>query len=268
MGIKEEGFLSQEIEKWIKHIREQFCEYFALCDKLNAFGQTIMLGVKVHSGYAYEVLLGCLLERTMGHFQSVVLLSERGMVSQAKAMLRCLIEAMFVVVAVSRDKTYSYALVRNHIFNRKKAIKACKRNAEADVALFNDEQITNLEETENKIQSEINKSSVKQITVRDIAEKAGLIKYYDSAYLMLSGVIHVDMKELENIMERDKGGKLSGMLWGPSSSEINIILLDACDAIFRVLDGIFNVFNIEEKTKKHWLEKFKELEHVYRNLPV
>ncbi|MFZ0033626.1 MAG: DUF5677 domain-containing protein [Sedimentisphaerales bacterium] len=261
MGIDEAGFLSPEIEEWIKKHHTQFEEYFALCLKLNNLGQGLMLDICPHDKNGPEIALGCLLIRAMGDFQAVILLSERGMIPQAKVILRCLIEVMFGIVAISKDKNYAIDFVKASIRQGRLEIEACKKN----VSCFTDEEKTILEERDEQIQKEKTQIGEGKIIVEKTAKKAELEEYYDSVYRGLSSSVHIDPRDLERTHTSLDKKELS---WGPDSKgkDIKTVLLIACDVIFKAFDGIYKVLDTQEEAKENWIARFAELKQVYHKL--
>jgi len=265
MGIDETGFLSPEIEEWIKKHRTQFEEYFVLCNKLNNLGQRAMLDISIHDKDGPEIILGCLLIRAMGDFQAVILLSERGMIPQAKAMLRCLIEVMFGIVAISKDKNYATDFIKASIRQGMLEIEAYKKN----VSWFTDEEKTKLKERAEQIQTEkslIGESKIR-IRIEDTAKKAKLDKYYDSVYRGLSSSVHIDTRDLESahisLNKEERSGEFS---WGPDSKDMKMALLIACDVIFKAFDGIYKMLDTQEEAKKNWIARFDELKQTYKTI--
>ena len=259
MGIDETGFLSPEIEEWIKKHHKEFTEYFDFCIKLNNLAQRAMLDVCVRDKSGPEIVLGCLLIRAMGDFQAVILLSERGMIPQAKAILRCLIEVMFGIVAISKDKNYATNFVKASIRQGRLEIEVCKKN----IGYFTNEEKIKLKDRDEQIQTEINRIGEDRILIADTAKKAELIGYYDSIYRGMSSSVHIDTRDLEIAhISLDK----KELSWGPDSKDIKTVLLIACDVIFKTFDGIYNVLDTHIEKTGDWIIKFGELKQAYKTI--
>jgi len=258
--INEIGFLSEEIIGYIKKHRKDYAEYFSLCEDIGRLSHKIMFSIEIHNEYLPEILGASLLARAVSNFQGSVLLAERGMINESKALLRCMLEVMFAVVAIAKDKSFAYDLVKVDVFKRKRALKACERSANAGVKFFSQEDVKKvLEQLGKEIEQEVKRTDIKNISTRCIAKKAGLETIYDSEYSILSSTIHADLRDLEQYLDMKNGGKLGSMLWGPNDKDIDIVLLGAADAMFRILDGVFQVFSIDGKKKKLLLKKYNEL---------
>jgi hypothetical protein len=65
-------------------------------------------------------------------------MAERGMINEAKILLRCLVECGFAVVAIEKDKTIVDRLILDDQIQQLKKIKALKRNIENGVPLPKD----------------------------------------------------------------------------------------------------------------------------------
>ncbi len=86
--------------------------------------------------------------------------------------------------------------------------------------------------------------AIKKITTRYLAEKAGLVTVYDSAYKMLCASVHVDVRYLQRKLNINTDNNISGLLWGPDTKGLGLILLTAADTILSLLIGVQDVFVI------------------------
>jgi len=198
-----------------------------------------MLSLEVHNECLPEILAASLLVRAISNFQGMVLLAERGMISEAETLLRCMLEVRFAAVAVAKNKNFAFELLNNDLFERKDALNACLRSkylAATELQIAKEE----LDEIKRKIKTEC----LKKISIRSIAEKAGLAGTYDSAYKKLSSTIHASVRSLNQYLETGGTDKIQSFLWGPDVRGIDIVLLTGVETILDVLEGVFQVFSI------------------------
>lgn len=103
-SIEKEGYLSKQITQWIEKHRKENSEWFELCEEINRFSHSTMFTMTIHNKYLPELIVASLYIRAMSNLQGIILLAERGMINEAKSLLRCLLECEFAVVAIDKDK--------------------------------------------------------------------------------------------------------------------------------------------------------------------
>jgi hypothetical protein len=215
----------------------------------------------IHNEYLPEIIVASLYVRAMSNFQGIILMAERGMINEAKSLLRCLLECMFAIVAIDKDKNIVNQFVLDDLLQRKDYLKAYKRNKGEGIP--HHENAPSIEEIDNllkDIESQIEKNNVKKFTKRDLAEKAGLVTTYDSAYKLLSGTIHVNARDLKQYLEINEVGEIKRILWGPDVQEIDFILFTSAESMLFVLTAISHVFSLS------YAESWKSILENYNNL--
>lgn len=264
--IKTDGYLSNQITYLIKKNWNKNTKWFNLCKEINRFLNTAMYKMIVHNKCKLEIMVALLYIRYMSNFQGVIIMAERGMVNEAKTLLRCLLECEFAVVAIDKDKTIVDRLILDDRIQQLGKLKAIKRNIENGVPLPKDTfSIDEIKTFIKDVKSEIKKSNIKKFTTRDLAEIAGLITTYDSAYKDLSGTIHVNVRDLEQYLELNEKGEIKQLLSEQDVKEIGMILLGASEIILKILESISKIFSLSyDKTWDRILKEFNKLSSIYR----
>lgn len=237
--INESGFLSEQVAQWTKKIRVEYAEYFRHCEEVNKFARETMMGLQVHNKCRPETVVGLLFTRALSNFRGILLLAEKGMINECKALLRCLLEVMFALVAVAKDARVADELVDADTLLRIDALKAFRRQAEAGEKFYEDESIkAQINHLQEELASEMTRKDIKKITLRYLAQKAGLITTYDSEYKMLCVTVHVNVRDLEQYLDVDDDGNIRSFLWGPDAKEIDTVLLTGAETMLCSLDGM------------------------------
>ncbi len=264
--IETDGFLSNQITYLIKKNWNQNSKWFNLCKEINRFSHTTMCKMIVHNKCELEIMVALLYIRSMSNFQGVIIMAERGMVNEAKTLLRCLLECEFAVVAIDKDKTIVDRLILDDRIQQLGKLKAIKRNIENGVPLPKDTfSIYEIKIFIKDVNSEIKKSNIKKFTTRDLAEIAGLITTYDSAYKDLSSTIHVNVRDLEQYLKLNEKREIKQLLSEPDVKEIGKILLTALTIILTILESISNIFSLScDKAWDRILEEFNRLSSIYQ----
>jgi hypothetical protein len=102
----DEGFLSDEINSIRKNIRSKYLSFFKLAEEINRFCIKINNSIEVHNKDIQEILSALLYLRILETFESIMILAERGLVTQVKMLLRCMIESVCLLSSVVKDYNF------------------------------------------------------------------------------------------------------------------------------------------------------------------
>ena len=264
-SMEKSGFLSEQISQWIEKHRGENRQWFKLCANINEFSHSTMFNMTIHNKHLPEIIVASLYARAMSNFQGIILMAERGMINEAKALLRCLLECMFAIVAIDKDKKIVNQFVLDDLLQRMDYLKAYKRNRGKGIP--HHEGAPSMEEIDNllkDIKNQIERNHVKKFTRRDLAEKAGMVTTYDSAYKLLSGTIHVNARDLEQYLDINEAGEIKRILWGPDVQEIDFILFTAAESMMSVLVAISRIFSITyAESWKSILDTYNDLDRAF-----
>ena len=239
------GYLSEEIFLWIKKHREKYSEWFTLCENINELSHSTMFTFNVHNEYLPELIVASIYVRAMSNFQGAIIMTERGMINEAKSLLRCLLECMFAIVAIEKDKNISNQFTFDDLLERRNFMKAYKRNKGKGIPQHEDApSFKEIDKHLQNIEKQIKDNKVKKLKKRDLAKKAGLETTYDSLYKYLSGTIHVNVRDIEQYLKIDDNGKIKEILWGPDVQEIDFALLTAAETMLRIITAASSLFEL------------------------
>jgi hypothetical protein len=105
MSIDDQGFLSEtDIRQFRDQIRQQYARYFDLIHRVNGFCQQAKFRLYGVSTTGQNLMAVHLLIKLLGDTQGAVLLVERGLASQARALLRTACETCILLAAYSTPK--------------------------------------------------------------------------------------------------------------------------------------------------------------------
>jgi hypothetical protein len=258
MSIDAKGFLSNEISDWIKTLRGEYAQAFALCESLSEFAQKMMLSLEPHNKCLPELLGASLLTRGISNLQGVILLAERGMVSEAKCLSRSLFEVTFAACAIAKDPGFADALCENDAYERKRCLNALSRLPHQSA-----ERMAMVKEKLDEVRNQIRQGNPKQLSVKDIAIAGGLIERYDTAYKMFSGTVHASVRSLGDTLKVNDNGDVEEMVWGPSTKDLELVLIGSSDSLIAMLKALRQVYSLDSSDDLTLLER--DLEAVWKN---
>lgn len=259
-SIDEKGFLSKEIQNWIDKHRNEHKEWFSLIENINILAQKLMLSLEPLTDDGQKVIVTILFARILSHFQGVVLLAERGMVPESRSLLRGMLDATFAEVALSKHKNLVQVFVDDDLWQRIKCMNsfmALPKTIKKHHRIGN----TKLKNQVNEIQKEIDEKNIKPLTTEFLAQKAEMLPYYNTLFVMLCSSTHSRARDLEQYLVDKESSEIESLRWGPDAANIEDILQPACDLLFIAARGISNLFNGSELD-----DEFQEQSDIYQEL--
>jgi DNA-binding phage protein len=146
--------------------------------------------------------------------QGAVLLGERGLVIEARTLVRAAIEALFYVGASIRDSGFAEDLGREHVHRMDKLAKAHARLA----ALRGPEDI---EVGKQLIEDARDKERQgRRLPLPDVAAKAGMTSTYEGLYRVLSSDAHSNIMSIYSTWSSN--AKEPTISWGPDR-DLNVL---------------------------------------------
>ena len=180
------------------------------------------------------------------------MLAEKGMVFEVRTILRCLSEIAFNVMAIAKNEDFIEQLISQDYFHRRSALKAVLYNHNRGVKIEG-KTVDELEKDIDEISGQIKELKIKKLLIKDKAEAAGMLYYYDSQYVLLSDTIHSNTRDLEHYFKIDDDNLIEEILWGPETKEVDLLLFSAADLMIIILNAIHSIFDLELNKEWHQL---------------
>ena len=239
--IEESGFLSEQIQSWIIKHRTENKEWFELSDGLNIFSQKLMLALAPSKDDEPKLLTTLLFSRVLSHFQGTLLLTERGMIAEARSLLRGMLDATFALVALCKHPDLIKDFVNDDVYQRLKLVNCCKslpKKTKRTIRATN-RQLNNLE---NELKNEIEKKKIKPLTSEFLAQKAGMLGFYNTLFVMLSASTHSRARDMERHLVIGTNDALEELKWGPDVKHLDEIISAACECQFNATRSVAECF--------------------------
>ena len=243
MSIEEEGFFSPWLSDFVVKHRTENADWFPYAEKLNRTAQRLLLStsVTVNSSFDAKLFARLLFTRVLSNFQGAVLLSERGMIVEARTLARSCLESTFCLAATAKgDSEFLHEMFLEDMNSRKKLANWLLRR---DHLLEHVEGAAEnrLREFVGNLDKDLAKFSPRGI--EDMAKRGDIHNMY-LYYRILSGeAAHPTFTALMRYIG-DEGDQTNlPILWGPDCGTEKIrdtvgwsclFLILACDAINKV----------------------------------
>lgn len=241
--IVEKGFLGKEIKAVISDIRSAFSNLYDLCDELNKLCHATLFKVDAHNEEPQELLVATLYLRIKSSFQAVVILTERGMIPQAKVILRSVLEALFTLCALSKKAELCDIYMLADQIKRLKQINKFRMLKSGLPKEAREAEIIKLQQ---ELKEDIEKRKIKTLSVEQWAREAGQHDIYLSAYTVLCDPVHTGVKELERYLVLDEE-KITELKWGPDTDDLEIVLSANIEFMLVALKATCDLFKIDEE---------------------
>lgn len=232
-------FLSPNISEEIARIRTLHSSVFDLCERLNELTHDILFSLSIDTEDVQQSLVVCLFQRAASLFQGAVIMTERGMHAETIILLRSLLEVVFRIAAISKNRDIAKAYALEDEAHRRKWInKFNLLSDEMKEAVGNPEHDELLEE----IKQNIKDKNIKELSTQWFAEQAGLADTYHSVYSVLSRTVHVNVRDLESLLVLDDKNEIVDFNYGPNNEEVDNHLLAAVEYMIIALRSVITVF--------------------------
>ncbi len=130
MSFETEGFFSKEIEEFRRHVRttEPFKAWFDYATTLAQLGFEILAPLETPLGDERLMYLNTAFVRVHQGLQAVLLLAERGVIGDARVIIRSGVEFAIAINALESVRKHHVGL---HSFRSMRRMEARRRNASA-----------------------------------------------------------------------------------------------------------------------------------------
>ena len=246
-SINDEGFLSKDINDWIKKYHSDYKDIFKLAFDLNRFAQKLMFMIDVHTD-SQELLLSLFYLRALSTYQSIIILAERGLISESRVLCRNLIEIMFALVACAKHKDISEMYILNNVKDSLKSLNKFKSSKKLMDLLSSK---INFSGREKELKEQIDEKNIKQLSTEELSKKAELHDHYLTVYNNLSQTAHVKIRDLEQHLDLPS----TKFKWGPKVEGIDFVLLTTISELIIIIKTVIDFFSNQEMFEANEFEK-------------
>lgn len=236
--LSDHMFLGPEVPELLRYVRGIYPEHFCLAQDLNLFANSWLFRTQMVEENVQHILVGSLLPRLLTAFQGAVIMSERGMSSEVRLLVRKVLEVCFRLVAVARSEENAYAYIqsdephRRKYLNKLKALKSVK---------LDKSEIQLIEKLRQDVDAAIQSQSIKEIGTQWFAERADLMDLYNTAYALFSESAHTNVRDLQPLLVQRENGEIEALEYGPDTFHMDDLLLTAIEATIIALESAFSV---------------------------
>lgn len=233
----DEGFLSTDMDMWSAECRARYARWFDLSMEFNRY--CVQLLPKLVHRNRQEHLTVALFVRLLGLFESVIILTQRGMASETRIQLRAMMEALFNLRAIAVDEKMAERYYDNNILEKVRTLRRYKRYG-SDALLKG----LDLDKRIEELSGVVEQKGISSLKIETVAQKAGLLDFYVSAYPVFSWTTHSNVIDIGQYIYGKSDEEIEGISWHPHMEGVDKLLLTAveCAVIgLRSLNGLFRL---------------------------
>ncbi len=258
--IEEEGFLSEEAFKNKEIFYNNYRNLFDFASNLNRLSMELMRSIKLDWDDHPKIILNTLQLRLIENYQAVVLLLQLGMVSQAKVIVRGMLETLFILVALQKKPDLLQCYFDQFEEGRKRALKASCQ--------FEGEHLKKAAKEHKLEQHYINQrfavkgKTLKVLKPKQWAAEAELLDFYNLWYTLYSNSSHSNLPALDDHF--DKTEQELNLSFGPTDKYLCEVFQCCAYIMLNANHSISLVFDIDKK-KEHdeIFERIKKIDEQY-----
>jgi hypothetical protein len=242
----EEGFLCTDMVAVEKRCHDQYKSWFELHESLNRYCLGILKKLAFHSDKKQEYVSIAIFIRMVSLFEGSYIVIERGMDSEATILLRSLMESLFSLGAITKDKDLAENFYQQHILLKSKGLS---KLLESPSLTSGKDYTARLTELKKKV----GERKIQQLTVEDLSKKAELHDFYTSAYPYFSWTVHSNILGIARHFQGDSDDQIQGVKWMPTTESLDKLFLTGIECIVVALRFLNSLFQLQEK---ECIEKF------------
>jgi Family of unknown function (DUF5677) len=241
----ENGFLNGRIDSWIEENQAAHRDILDRANELNRDCHRFLDGRSIDSSDERQIVTCVLFARMVELYQSIIIVSERGMTTPSRILFRSFIEAFFHFSAIHKDSDYLKEYLDQLHIKRKRLTNSLRNSSSPELEGLRqsiDDQLV------AEIKQAIEEDEIKEIKVKDSAERAGLLDIYKTVYAVLSSAVHTSASDLESHICFNKDTKeIEAFKYGPSVQETARAICLSGLWIAKALEIVSGIFDEDRK---------------------
>ena len=243
------GFLSATLSALIPNILRDFAPWFSVVESFNNLGMRVLPAVKADQTSNQQLVAAVLYGRTLASFQAAIVLTERGMLADARTVVRAAAETAILLCAVVRDAKVCNHMIDRHLWHHRKLCNSWLNDPQA-IAEMTPQQVDDIKAKIADIDKnypETKKIKGDPISLDTLARTAGVNALYNVVYRLTSGdAAHTSIDALNRHVRADEQQKILGLKFGPEVGDLPHTLSDAMSVLGHALLAVLELFALSQ----------------------
>lgn len=242
----EEGFLSPEMASTVERIRQEYSAWFALIGAANRLAMDVLPELKPDVSDNQKILEAAFFSKALQSAQAVVLLLERGMIGDARTVLRSCVETALLQRKIADDKSFEARLLEWNDHHRRTLANSVLEEARL-TSQWPAEHLESIRAATLEIESKYPGGKPRGVHLAEIAASVNGMHLYTLFFRPMSGdSAHGTLDSLARHVTSDKHGDMTGFAFGPQSRNVPETLSACLSVLFHVLDTAIEGFGLAQ----------------------
>jgi hypothetical protein len=231
MTLAKQGFLSPDVEAFRTAVRTspRYAVWFEFAEELIREGLDILANHEVRRGDNQQLLLSGLFVRAHQSFQAAVILAEKGIVADARGIVRSAVETAIASIALAADPSFIDQMIGADGKHKITLARALLTDPDYKDR-YSPGEIDKMEQTIKDLEA-IDKSSPrapKAINWKEVAHRHCKDLYMALYRLLSSDGSHATIDVMDRYFEVDATGEITAIKLGPDFEGLDDTLNAAC----------------------------------------
>jgi hypothetical protein len=248
-----QGFLSAEMVDIPAAVRSLHEEESRLVRAVNGRCMSLSYLLQIDATNSQQLVSASLFARIVASSQATIILLEHGLVSQARAILRTALEALFALAAVHADAKVAETIANSFDANKRSLADKLLRQTNADL-----KSLVFAEVSEEKLR-EFLADKTPEANAAQLAASGGMTDWYLSVYPLLSFAVHTSAADLTNHLIRNSNGVIVAIKNEPEVEEQHAIWLCTSEILLKARRAVIGIFQLNESEDTDLYSTLKEL---------
>ena len=270
MSFESHGFLSPDMDVFKAAVRGRLPTkpWFELADGLNHLALDILNGHETPLDDNQRLLITALFVRVHKAFQSGLILAERGLTTDANAVLRSGAEGAIALHALADDPVFVQKLIGAHQHNQQKLARVVLDDPDYR-STYPAAQITRMQATIDEVDTAKKDPSkfIGKISWEAEAKKCCPDLYKLLYRLLSTNGTHINLDAVHAQLETDSSGRITALKVGTDSDGLVETIKSACLILLWATDPFLRAFpkdGFEERVKAG----IARVDELLGNLPI
>lgn len=233
----------------VAEIRKDFSPWFVVADSFNDLGMRLLAAVKPNQNNNQEMHAAVLYVRTLTSFQAACVLAERGMIADARVVVRAAIETAIILFALVKDASICDQLLEKDYWQRLK-LGSIALDDPGYLAQTSSQEIETVKAAILEIKNnrpKLKKSDPDPVNIADLAKIAGVTSYYNVIFRWTSGdATHTSLAAVRRHCIVDSNNEVTGLKYGADVTDVPETLHFAMLTLDLAVGAVYTLFRLTQ----------------------
>lgn len=221
---------SDDSEEFSTEVRATYEDLFELLNRIGRYTRDLLKEFSLEPGDVQGILVGRYFSRCIDNARAAVTLSEQGLLTPSRIILRAALESQFCMRACL-SHVFCERLIAADMVKRSKMLRKFEQLSKiSKVPVPGLDQILSSDRTA-EFREELAQIEASDIPIVEIAKVAGCYDLYIGVYATLSSSVHSSVHDIEGQVVFSGDGQIEAFSRAPDIKDVPFILVGAIEVL-------------------------------------